>query len=89
MKTKILLLLISIFFISFTTFSQHKENHHTEDHNSEKHSDDHNQHANHLALFTGATTNFDHETTGFSIGIDYEYRLKAMHGKLGIGLIGE
>ena len=27
----------------------------------------------HIALFTGVTTNFDHETTGFTSGVDYEY----------------
>ena len=51
--------------------------------------DEHEKHHNHLALFLGATTNFDHETTGFSIGVDYEYRLNAWHNLLGIGLFGE
>lgn len=81
-----------IFFITtLITFStsgvySQLDPHHEHD---KEHHDDHQKHHNHLALFVGATTNFDHETTGFSIGVDYEYRLKAMHNLLGIGFIGE
>jgi hypothetical protein len=46
----------------------------------------HHLHRNHLALFTGATTNFEHESTDFTIGVDYEYRVNDMFG---IGLLGE
>jgi hypothetical protein len=46
----------------------------------------HHSHHNHLALFAGATTNFEHESTDFSLGVDYEYRLSEMFG---IGLFGE
>lgn len=47
---------------------------------------EHHSHRNHLALFTGATTNFEHESTDFTLGIDYEYRLSEMFG---VGLFGE
>jgi hypothetical protein len=46
----------------------------------------HHAHRNHLALFTGATTNFEHESTDFTIGVDYEYRV---NDTFGIGLLGE
>ena len=46
----------------------------------------HHLHHNHLALFTGATTNFEHDSTDFTLGIDYEYRFSEMFG---VGLFGE
>ena len=47
---------------------------------------EHHSYQNHLAVFTGATTNFDHESTDFTLGVDYEYRLSEVFG---IGLFGE
>lgn len=40
----------------------------------------------HIAIFDGATTNFGHSTTGYSLGVDYEYFVS---DKIGVGLIGE
>jgi len=48
---------------------------------SQNHSSKH-----HIALFNGATTNFSHESTSYTIGLDYEYRISKL---LGIGLLGE
>lgn len=49
---------------------------------------DHDSHhsKHHIALFNGLTTNLDHETTGYSIGLDYEY---SVSDRFGVGLIGE
>lgn len=53
-----------------------------------QHHDDHDPHhsKHHIALFNGFTSNFDHETTGYSLGIDYEYSVSDM---IGVGFIGE
>lgn len=48
------------------------------------HDNHHNKH--HIALFNGLTTNLDHETTGYALGIDYEYSISDL---IGIGFIGE
>ena len=40
----------------------------------------------HLALFNGATTNFDHNSTAYTLGVDYEFRISQL---LGIGIFGE
>jgi hypothetical protein len=49
----------------------------------------HQAHRNHVAIFTGLTTNMEHENTDFSLGLDYEYRLPIWHDILGIGIFGE
>ncbi|NOZ46566.1 MAG: hypothetical protein GXO79_07255 [Chlorobi bacterium] len=85
MKKLFFTILTLIALNSYCVYSQHDQHN---EHNNE-HLINHNHHQNHLALFLGATTNFEHETTGFSMGIDYEYRLKTMHNLLGIGLFGE
>ncbi|MDH5718047.1 MAG: hypothetical protein OEZ22_10460 [Spirochaetia bacterium] len=54
----------------------------------EKSHDHHAFHSNHLAVFLGATT-FSKDETKFTAGADYEYRLSAMHGLLGLGLIAD
>ena len=54
-----------------------------------KEGQDHHLSRNHIALVAGATTNFDHHSTDFTIGLDYEYRFKAMHDFFGLGLFGE
>ena len=50
--------------------------------------DDHNSHhsKHHIALFNGFTTNLDHETTGYALGIDYEYYFSDL---IAVGAIGE
>lgn len=52
--------------------------------NHQHHRGDHSRH--HIAIFNGLTTNFDHETTGYSLGTDYEYYLSDL---IAIGFIGE
>lgn len=53
-----------------------------------QHHEDHDAHhsRHHIALFNGLTTNFDHETTGYSVGLDYEYYLSDL---IAAGFIGE
>lgn len=46
-------------------------------------------HHNHLALFSGATSNIEHKSTNLSIGFDYEHRFSFIDGLFGIGLFGE
>ena len=57
--------------------------HLNEDHNPEAHN---HFSKHHIALFIGATTNFSHESTSYTIGLDYEYRFSKF---LGLGLFGE
>jgi len=66
--------------VSIGSFAQHHEdeNHHSKDH--------HSFHKHHIAVFNGGATNFDHHISGYTMGIDYEYRFIE---HLGIGLIGE
>jgi hypothetical protein len=52
--------------------------------NHEEHDTHHSKH--HIAIFDGATTNFGHSTTGYSLGLDYEYFIS---DKIGVGMIGE
>jgi hypothetical protein len=89
-KIKLLssLILLTIFcLLTPKAFSQNHEDHEEDKTHDKEHHDVHHQ--NHLALFIGATSNFDHHSTGFTVGIDYEYRFKAMHNLLGLGLLGE
>jgi hypothetical protein len=80
MKLKIISIFLSALCISSFVYSQE----HEEDH---KKQDKHNHyHKHHLALFNGATTNFTHSSTDYSLGIDYELRLTKTFG---LGLLGE
>lgn len=42
-----------------------------------------------MAIFSGVTVNFYHETTDFSIGANFEYRLPIGHRLSGVGLFVE
>lgn len=54
---------------------------------AQHHEDEESHHSNHhVAIFNGAVTNFDHETTGYAVGFDYEYYFSDL---LAAGLIGE
>jgi len=46
----------------------------------------HHPHKHHVALFNGATTNLSHETTAYTIGLDYEYRFSKI---VGLTILGE
>lgn len=90
MKAQILYCLVSLF-VTISLNAQHHESddHSDKKHNSKEHHDDHgehNAHKNHIALFNGATTNFDHSATDYTIGIDYEFRISDL---LGVGLGAE
>ncbi|WP_299393845.1 hypothetical protein [uncultured Gelidibacter sp.] len=49
---------------------------------------DHHSHAgtHHLAVLNGATTNFTHKSTAYTVGLDYEYRISEV---IGLGLLAE
>ena len=82
MKNKmkhLVLITIALFLSSTFIYAQHNEEH--SKHESHNHYSKH-----HVALFNGATTNFSHELTSYTIGIDYEYRLSKF---IGIGFLGE
>ncbi|SHF44331.1 hypothetical protein SAMN05444483_101126 [Salegentibacter echinorum] len=70
-----------IFTLIFTFFSQTIIFAQTNDAENNSHT-----HKHHIALFNGATTNFSHESTSYTIGLDYEYRISKLFG---LGLLGE
>lgn len=43
----------------------------------------------HLAIFTGFTSNMEHNATDFTLGLDYEQRLPFLDRMFGVGLIIE
>jgi hypothetical protein len=83
-------LLIAILCVLFlgTGIQAKESSHDSHDSTGESHAvhQEHHLHHNHIALFTGATTNFEHESTDFTLGVDYEYRFSEMFG---VGLFGE
>jgi len=58
-------------------YAQHNE---TGEHGSGSH------HKNHLAIFNGVTTNLEHESSAYTMGIDYEFRFSSY---IGLGILGE
>ena len=90
MRTKffVALLFTFIFIFSFNVSqAQEHDEHHDADH-ADSHSG-HHVYRHHAALFLGATTNFKHETTMFTVGLDYEFRLSFAHDMFGIGFGAE
>ena len=82
MKLKTIgIFLCSLCLCSFSYSQEHEENHKVHDEQEQDH-----YHKHHLALFNGATTNFTHSSTDYSLGIDYEFRLTKTFG---LGLLGE
>ncbi len=78
--------LLSIVFMSMSVLLNAQHNDHNDGHSQASgHGDDHAK-KNHIAVFLGGTSNFDHHSTDFSVGLDYEYRLNKW---LGLGLMGE
>lgn len=80
---KVALLIAFSFCLSFNTLSA-QEHEKESQHNESAHS--HHPHKHHVALFNGATSNLDHETTAYTIGLDYEYRFSKI---VGATLLGE
>lgn len=74
-------LIITVCFYSLVLVAQH----HEEDHHGHV-ADKHHHKKHHIVVFDGATTNFSHHSTGYSLGIDYEYHLNDW---IGVGAIGE
>ena len=73
-----ILVILSINGINSYAQHVHEENkHHKKSHEHSKH---------HIALFNGATTNLDHSSTNYSLGLEYEYKLNS---PIGLGLMGE
>jgi hypothetical protein len=62
------------------SFAQHG---HKED---KPHNEGHENLKHHIALFNGATTNLDHSSTNYSLGLEYEFKLNSL---IGLGLMGE
>ncbi len=88
MKKKSSLLIVMTMFsvILFAQHDDHNDAYNEKDNHQDQLHSEHTAHKNHIALFSGATTNLDHESTAYSLGLDYEYRM----GKLfGVGLMGE
>lgn len=56
---------------------------------AKENSDNHYVHHNHLAIFSGLTSNLEYKHTDLSVGLDYEYRIPLWDNILGIGLFGE
>lgn len=82
------MILLLVAGMSLKTFAQHEENGHDTkaEHTSGAH-DDHAHHKHHLSIFNGATTNFTHHnSTDYTIGLEYEYRFSKLFGA---GLLGE
>lgn len=100
-KERFLLLLLVMFYASAGLAQEHgsedhahqnKDEHHDEHQEThDDHNEDHGHHVykNHLALFIGGTSNFDHDVNLFSLGVDYERRLPIWHEKIGVGYVFE
>jgi len=81
MKYPANILILSLLFCFIWSYTAAQ---HTEDaHEREKHDD---FHKHHIAVFNGLTSNFTHNNTGYSVGIDYEYRFSRF---IGAGLLAE
>ena len=75
----IILVVVCLFFSSTTIYSQHND-----EHNKTESHDHFSKH--HIALFNGATTNFSHKSTAYTVGLDYEFRFSRL---VGCGISGE
>jgi len=81
--------LVLLLFFSSNTFAQHEETEHQRVHNSTSAEHGHNFHSNHIAIFTGATTELEEDKDShFTLGVDYVRRV-TKSGRLGIGVFGE
>lgn len=89
MKRNIISVICFITVLLFTGSKLIAQEHHEE---SESHSDateehgEHHFHKHHFAVLNGATSNFNHHSTDYSVGLDYEYRFSQY---MGVGIEGE
>ena len=90
MKNRLIIPIFLLLFQVLLTANVYSQHGYTDAHHAETtgHNESH-AHRNHIALMLGGTSNFDHELTGFTIGLDYEFRFKAIHDLFGLGLFGE
>lgn len=77
---------LMIVFLTLGLCAQHEDH---GSHGHSKHNDGHHEDGHHskwhVAVFNGATTNFDHSSTDYTFGIDAEYRFSDLLGA-GLGL---
>lgn len=67
-------ILATVLFLAGTTAkAQHTQGPEHETHETHGH---HTKH--HIALFNGITSNLDHETSDYTFGVDYEYRINPL-----------
>ena len=77
-KVKMIVQILLVLFYNSNAFGQYQDTKH-----------DTHFHRNHIAIFTGATTELEREKgTDFTIGVDYVRRF-SKSGLLGIGVFGE
>jgi hypothetical protein len=75
-------ILLPMLLIVLTTYAQ------DDGHNEHATDDKHNEsthHRNHIAIYDGAITNFKHDVTSYTLGLDYEYNME----HIGVGIFGE
>jgi hypothetical protein len=82
---KLFFLVIIISLTSNLVIAQNYNETHKNDNHYRKDSKGHSS-KHHIAIFEGATTSLDHTSTGYTVGIDYEYKLSKL---IGAGLMGE
>lgn len=90
-KIRIIGLLGFIFLSLINSLAQNNQLHNSEHQNQLTH-EPHNKHKiyqHHIAVFTGMTSNITHETNLWTVGLDYEYRLRTWNKKFGVGLNAE
>mgnify|MGYP006293087375 CR=1 FL=1 len=78
-QNNILIVTLLFCFIWSYTSAQHAE----DGHDGEEHA---HYHTHHIAVFNGLTSNFTHNNTAYSVGMDYEYRFSRF---IGAGLLTE
>ncbi len=89
MKMIVQICLIVVLFFSLNTFAQHQDTEQVGTHDSVSTEHDTHFHRNHIAIFTGLTTELEEDKdTHFTLGVDYVRRFTES-GRLGIGVFGE
>ncbi len=82
MKNKIFLLAIITLVVLLNSSILYSQQHEEQS----NHVADAHINKNHIALFNGATTVFEHDITSYTVGVEYEYRFTKT---MGLGLLAE
>ncbi len=82
MNNKVIILLTVVVFLFLSMASGYAQ--HDNDHSEHKSSTHYYEH--HFTLYNGLTTNLNHESTAYTVGVDYEFRFSKF---VGIGILGE